>query len=88
MKKLRTLLTVQAVMMLFIGLYIVGAELAVKGVVGTGNQIASPPILQMPQTADGDNPIVKTFTLFAIFGILLALGAIIELVILFVSAFR
>lgn len=88
MKKLRTLLTVQAVMMLFIGLYIVGAEFAVKGVIGTGNPIASPPTPQVPQTSDGENPIAKTFTLFAIFGILLVVGAAIELVILFISAFR
>lgn len=82
MKKLRTLLTVQAVMMLFIGIYIVGAELAVNRVIGTGN-----PIAPVPQAPD-KNPIEKTFTLFAIFGILLAVGAIVELAILFFSAFR
>jgi len=81
MKKLRTMLTVQAVMMLFIGIYIVGTELAVNVFI-TGNPIA--PLPQMPD----ENPIEKTFSLFVIFGIILAIGAIVELVILFYSAFR
>jgi len=85
MKKLHTLLIAQAVIMLFIGLYIVGIEFSDNGkVAGTGNQIAVP----TPQPPEGENPIAKTFTLFAIFGVLLVIGAIIELVILFVSAFR
>ncbi|OGJ17070.1 hypothetical protein A3K73_01430 [Candidatus Pacearchaeota archaeon RBG_13_36_9] len=86
MKKLRTLLILQAVIMLFVGLYIVGIEFSDNSkVAGTGNQIAAPPLPQIP---GGDGPIEKTFTLFAVFGILLVIGAIIEMVILFFSAFR
>jgi len=81
-------LILQAVIMLFAGLYIVGTQFSdSEKVAGTGN-VAAPPLPEMPSTADGENPITKTFTLFAIFGILLVIGAIIEMVILFISALR
>lgn len=82
MKKVRLLLMIQAVIMMFIGLYIVGAEFSQKKGI-TGNPIAAPPTPSLPD----ENPIARAFSLFLFFGILLAVGAVIELIVLAVSSF-
>jgi hypothetical protein len=82
MKKLRTFLVAQAVITFLIGLYLLSTQFPDERVSLTGNPIA--PIPNAPE----ENPVTKTFGLFALFGILLAIGAVIELVILAISAFR
>ncbi len=75
---------VQAIIMLFAGFYLISYNFPDEKVSLTGHQISSPPTLSLPD----ENPITKTLGLFATFGILLAVGAVIELVILAISAFR
>ena len=84
MKKVKTLLITQSIITLLLGFYLISYAFPEQKVSLTGHQISPPPTPSLPD----ENPITQTLNLFAIFDIMLAIGAVIELAILVFSAFR